>query len=274
MMNIKYFLAISLVSFSACFSERYIKSTKYDYQEEIMVKGLSVIASQKINFVKMCQISETIDDQMGDFSFNITNCSEKPITLYVKNLKVSDQKGRQIRCITKKELLEANESSRFWRMFGCAVGAGLQSVNAQSAGNIDYQSNTCGSYNSNVRVVGSNGCASGTISGHGSSSTSGTVHVEALRQQAQRQVAQDTAANCNFIDATHNGVSARLKYNYFDSNTIFPGTSYSAIFRIKMSSDIEDELKYLKFTYDLGEEKHTFCFDCGKKVKKWYHFGC
>jgi hypothetical protein len=190
----------------------------------------------------------------------------------VSNLRISDQLGRPIRCIRKKELIADNESSRFWKQCGAGLCAGLQSVNAQSAGDINYKSQTHGNYNSNIKVIGSNGSANGSVSGYGSSTTSGTIHVEALRQQAQRQAAHDAAVMGNYIDTTHNAALFQLNNCYFDSTTIFPGKYYTADFRIEIPKDLEKELQYVIFTYDLGEETHTFCFYCGRVKKKWYHW--
>ncbi len=272
-MNATVFFIVSCLFVNACFAERYIKSTKYDYQNEILDKGVSIISSQKNNLVMMCQISETIADRKADFSFGISNFSDKPINFYVSNLRISDQLGRSIKCIRKKELIAENESSRSWRQFGAALCVGLQAANAQSAGDINYQSQTYGNYNSNINVIGSNEWANGSVYGSGSSTTSGTIHVEALRQQAQRQVAYDAAVIGNNINAKHDAVLFQLNNNYFDSTTIFPGTSYTADFRIEIPKNIAKELQYVMFTYDLGEERHTFCFYCGRVKKKWYHWG-
>ncbi len=272
-MKMKYLLVLSLLVFNVCFAERYIQPTKYDYQEEILIKGGAMIASNKTNSVLMYQTSETINNRKGNFYFMLSNQTDKLINFYVSNLRVTDQWGRPIRIVRKKEIIANKKNSKNLAIVASALCTGLESMNAQNAGNVAYQSHTNGNFNSNFNVYGSGGWVNGSVSGHNSSTTSGTVQIEALRQQAQRQVRQNAQQRNNTIEANYDDWEYRLNNFYFDSTTVFPGQAYAANFQIDVHKNIEKDLQYLLFKYDIGGEEHTFCFYCGREKKKWYHLG-
>ena len=269
-MKVKYFLALSFLFCNICFAERYIQPTKYDYQEEILIQGGSVIASNKINSVLMYQTSETINNRKGNFYFILSNQTDRPINFYISNFRVTDQWGRPIRIVRKKEIIAHKKSSKKWALFASAICTGLESANAQNAGIVNYQSHTNGNFNSNFNAYGSGGWVNGSVSGYNSSTTSGTVQIEALRQQAQRRVQRNAQQRNNTIQANYDDWEYRLYNFYFDSTTILPGNAYATNFQIDVHKNIEKNLQYLLFTYDMGGEEHTFCFYCGQEKKKWY----
>lgn len=265
-------LWMSIFSFECCLAERYIRPTKYDYQKEILVQGASVISSQKDeSLVLMYQTSKTIKNNRGNFYFIINNKSCDALNFYFNNLKVTDQFGRYVKVVHKKELISNKNNKKNWQLFMSALATGAESTRAQDAGRIDYQSNTNVHYNSNVKVFGSNGWATGSSVGNANIATKGSIHCEALRQQAMRQVQADADYRNDIIQANYDFDEYKLNNFYFDSTTIFPDAEYASNFQIEVPCDIENELEYLLFKFEVGNDIHTFCFFCGKEVKKWYH---
>lgn len=260
-------------SLDHCYADRYIVPTKYDYQEEVLIQGASIIVSNKNNTFSMYQTSEEIKDNRANFYFGFSNSTDRPITLYFSNLKVTDQWGRPIRVIHKNEHIDNKKSERNWRIFASALSAGLQSANAQNAGRIDYQTQSSGSFCSNSNSYGSTGWSRQSVNGYGNSYSQGTIHCEALRQQALRQVQEDASNRDHAIQNNYASWEHGLNNFYFDSTTVFPGTLYSANFQIEVPRHLEKELEYLVFTFEIENETHTFCFYCGERVKKWYEFG-
>lgn len=267
-------VVISFICFQNCFADYYIQPTKYEDQEEILVQGASIILSKKENSsILMYQTSKTITDRIGNFYFALKNNGYEKINFYFQNLKISDQMGRHVRIIPKQEHLENKVSVKNSRLFASALCTTLASMNAQNAGKINYQSNTNTFYRSNINAYGSNGYLNGSSTGYINSSTNGTIHSEALRQQAFRQVTTDSIYRNQAIEANYETDIDNLHNFYFDSSTILPDTIYSANFQIEVPKEIEKELEYLLFTFEVENVTHTFCFYCGEKVKKWYHFG-
>lgn len=267
----KRILFILVLLSNKCFSERFIQPTKYDYQNEILINGGSVIQSEKRNSVVMFQTSPTIKGNRANFYFSFENRTFQPINLYTYNLRVTDQWGRQIRVIPKQELLADKNSQRNWTLFASAICAGMDSYNAQNAGTVHYNSCTHSNSSSYFHTHGSNGCTNGNVYTAGTSVTHGTIHSEALRQQALRQADQDAIARNVYISSVYNEWDFKLNNYYFDSNTVFPSTTYGANFQIDVPNWIEKDIQYLLFTLDVGCEKHTFCFYCGNE-KNWHLF--
>lgn len=266
-MRIQFFLMLFLVALGECFGDRFIHSTKYEDQEEVFVDGGSVIVSNKTNSVFMYQTSERMSDR-GNFYFSISNETHSPINFCFSDLKVTDQWGRDIKVVHKKELIAAKKSAHNWQTFASLLCLGIESANAQNAGKIHYQSHTTDNYRANFNAYGSNqSWVHGSVYGSGSSTTTGTVHCEALRQQAIRRVQDDAGRRQEQIQAHYHDWEYRLNNFYFDSNTIFPKTSYSVNFQIVLDKEVEKDLQYLLFTYQVGGEEHTFSYYCGDKVK-------
>jgi hypothetical protein len=257
---------------SYCFAERYIVPTKYDYQEEVLIQGASIIVSKKHNTVSMYQTSETIIDNKANFYFSVSNHTNKSINLFFSSLKITDQSGRQIKVVHKNELISNKKSKKNWEIFASALCCGLDSMNAQNAGRIDYQSHTNSNFNSNFNAHGSNGWVAGSVNGYSSSTTHGTIHCEALRQQALAQAQQNASYRNNLIEGSYASWEYGLNNFYFDSTTVFSDLTYSTNFQIEIPSDVEKELQYMMFSFEIENETHTFCFYCGEEVKKWYHF--
>lgn len=261
--KIKLSFIVALLFCNAAFAERYIQPTKYNDQEEVLVQGGTITISHKNNAVAMFQTSETLKGRRGNFHFVLTNNTDRPINFYFENLRVTDQWGRPVRVVPKQELISDRKSKRNWESFGSALITGMDTINAQSAGDVSYRSHTSGNSYSRINTHGSRGWSNTAIAGHSSSTTTGTMHVEAYRQQALRQAGQDAAIRDHAIDSKFEESKYRLNNFYFDSNTIFPGSEYAANFQIQVDKNVERDLQYLLFTYDMGGEKHTFCYYCG-----------
>lgn len=266
-------MIFSFFIFTDSYAERYIVPTKYENQEEALIQGSPIIISKKINQVLMYQTCETIDANRANFFFSIKNDTDQPIHFYCSNLRVTDQDGREVKVINKADLLAAKKSQRNWKAFGSAMTALNDSLKAQKAGTMNYQTTTNSCAHSNFNSYGSKGWQAGSANAYSSSTTYGTVHCEALRQQALRQAQIDSDLRNHAIQSNYAKSTEDIHNFYFDSNTIFPTTIYSANVQIEVPKKIEKELQYLLFTFDLGTETHTFSFFCGEKVKKWYHFG-
>lgn len=260
-MRVVFFITVSFLFCNICFAERYIQSTKYENQEEIFIRGGSAIASDKINYVLMYKTSNTIINRKGNFYFELANRTEKPIHFYLSNLRVTDQWGRPVRIVSKNELIANKKSSKDWDLLASSLRKDRDTKDAQNAGNVSYQSQ------SNCNMYGSGGCANEKYS------STATVHVEALSQLAKRQAQIDAQERNNIIQSNYEDWEYCLNNFYLETTTVFPGHSYAANFQIDMHKDIEKDLQYLLFTYDIGGEEHTFCFYCGREKKKWYRFG-
>ena len=269
-MRLVFFMILSFLLCNVCDAERYIQPTKYENQEEYFIKGGSVIASNKTNSVLMYKTSNTIKNRKANFYFVLSNKTDKPVNFYVSNLRVNDQWGRPVRIVSRREQIANKKSSKNWALLASTMRARLDSMNAQNAGNVSYQSQTYEDFNSNFNAYDSEGWANGSVYGQHPSVTTGTVQVEALRQQAQRQVQKDAQHRNNAIQGTYKDWEYRLNNFYIETTTVFPEQSYAANFQIDVHKDIEKDLQYLLFTYDIGGEEHTFCFYCGREMKKWY----
>lgn len=245
---------------SHCFAGKYLAPTKYEDQEEILVQGSPIIVSHKTHEVSMYQTLEKITTGRANFYFTLTNNGDRPFNFYFQNLKVSDQFGRPIEVVHKTELIQDKNSSKNWQFFGSAIQSFADSLEAERAGKIDYHSHTDNHFGSCTNTIGSHGWASTAQNGYNSTVSSGSVHSEALRQQALRQAREDSAIRSSQIQDTFDTWEEKINNFYFDSNTVFPKTSYSANFQIKIPRHIEKSLRYLLFTYEVGGETHTFCF--------------
>ena len=269
-MNLKYFLPLLFLYVNACYADRFIQATKYDYQEEVLIQGCPVTVSNKINSALMYQTCETLKDRKASFYFSLSNKTDKPINFLFSDLHVTDQSGKPIKVVSKKEIIAIKENSKNWNLFTSALRTNTDTINANKAGTVQYQSQTNSRYSSNFNESGNRTRSS--KSGQNSSATNGTIHIEALRQQALRNVQNDAKSRNDAIQANYDDWIYRLNNFYFDSTTIFPGCTFSANFHIEVDKYIEEKLQYLIFTYHIDGEEHKFCFYCEKKKKEWYQF--
>lgn len=253
---------ISLISPVVCFANHYIQPTKGEGQEEILVQGASVLASNKQNSVLMYQTSEKLTKGKANFYFILENHSESPINFYFQNLQVTDQWGRPIQVVHRQKHLENKNSEKNWKLFASAVNTVVDSAEADKAGTVNYKSQTDSYSSTNVNVIGSDGWRRGQIFSGGHSSTRGKVECEALRRQAQREVWSDAQNRDHSIQTSYKRWEHGLSNYYFDSNTVFPNSSYAANFQIAVPKSLEKELEYLFFTYDVNGETHTFVYYC------------
>ncbi|CCB87426.1 putative uncharacterized protein [Parachlamydia acanthamoebae UV-7] len=254
------------------FADRYIIPTTYDSQDEVLIQGALATISNKKNSLLMYQTCEKIVCNKANFYFSFSNLTDHPIHLYFSNLKVTDQLGRPIKVMHKKELIDNKKSEKNWKIFASAIYAGIQTANAENAGRIDYVSKTKKHSKTHFDVCDSRKRIHGTVKESNKSVTKGTIHCEALRQQALRRVDEDSEKRDSLIQDNYKAWEYGLNHFYFDSTTVFPDTIYASNFQIEVPKQIEKELEYLIFTFETEGENHSFCFYCGDAVKKCYHF--
>ena len=236
-------------------------------QHEWLRQGQTLWVSGKHNPVSVCSTEKVMKNGKGTFFISCSNNAEFPINLYFQNVSITDQWGRPIRLIHKEELIEKKKSQTRWAQFASALCTGLDACSAQNAGDIHFQSNTSETYRVNQSNHGANGWNNNHGSMHGSSSTSGTIHCEALKRQALEQVTRDGQARKALITNEYENYESSYNHHYFDSNTLLPQTCYESFFHIAIPKDIEKNLEYLFVNVDLGGERHTFCFYCAHPKK-------
>ena len=258
----KMFLCLALFSASAfCYGEHYIVPTKYDDQEEILDHGGVILNSSKINDVLMYQTQETIKRNRANFFFSISNFSGQKINLYTQNVRVTDQFGRPIRIVPKRELIKNKRRDTNWQLFTSGMVGCLESGEADQAGKTTYERNTRTTaltrYHTRGRInesVDTNVC----------STTYGSVHNEAERQRALRAARQDAFNRDQAILRRQACFEEGMQSNYFDAETIYPGEGFSANLQIEIPKEILKDLEFILFHFDLEEEQHTFAFYAGE----------
>lgn len=266
-MKLLYLVLSSILICNVCYGDRYIQPKKFSHQEEILVNGGTILASDKENSVLMYKTSQTMKKGRGNFYFVLINNSGDPINFYFSNLIVTDQWGRPIRVVHKNELIADKKSTRNVKLFLTALTAGLETINASKAAEVSYASHTNTRYRTNVHSCGSDGWYNSLSSESCVSTTHGTMYCEAFRQQAIRQAERDALERSHSAHAVFNAWDYGLKNYYFDSNTVHPNSQYGANFQIEVPREIEADLEYLLFTYDLDGETHTFRYYCWNDMK-------
>ncbi len=205
--------------------------------------------------------------EIAGFILRVQITVESRLIFIFKNLSVTDQWGRPIRVLKKEEMIAKKKTKARWKQFASALCTGLQSYNAQSAGDIKFHSNTTDNYYFNGRssVLGGWVNSSGNI--YGSSSTSGTIQCEALKRQAMQEVNMQGQLRSAMIEEECKEYESTMKSCYFDSNTLFPNVLHESIFQIAVPRNIENQLEYLFINLDVGGERHTFCFYCANQSR-------
>ena len=172
-----------------CFASEYkITPMKMEMQNELLIQGNTLLVSGQHNPVILCQTEKTVKDDFGTFYVACANNESYPINLYFQNLTVTDQLGRPIRVVPKEELISKKKTKTYWKQFASALCNGLESCNAQKAGDITFQSNSRENFYFNKRSVGTSGWVNSNGNIYGSTSTNGTIHCEALKRQAMNEV--------------------------------------------------------------------------------------
>src|ERR1700722_1167717 len=261
----RYFLLFSITLTLLninCFPIQRIIPLKYPDQKEILSQGEVILFSQKQNHLIICSKDGVIKKGRGTIFFALQNTSFNPLNLYFHNINISDQYGRKIYIIPKKVLLSEEQTKANWKIFASALATACETVGAQDAGTINYRTNTYSDYSINTRTTGYNGGynLNGNISG--STFTSGSIHCEALRQQAMDRVNVNSYLRLNQIDQELTETTIGMNNFYFDSNTLFSGDVYETRFQFEIPRKIEKELRNIFISFDLGNERHTFCFRC------------
>jgi len=241
------FFVLFLSSMYVSGVEKNIIPTFYDHQKEVLIDGGSATLSQKENSILMFQTSKNLKGRRGNFYFSMMNLTDESVNFYPSNLRVTDQRGRSVRVVTKEELLSSNRRENNTLLFLSAISTGLGAYNASNTGTMNYQTQS--------RTINNRGLYSTTTS-------YGTIHSEGLRQQAVRNVEIDGAVRNSEIKKDFKDTEYGISNFYLDANTIFPESEYAANFQIDIPKEIETELEYLIFTYCIGSEEHSFCYHC------------
>lgn len=259
------FFALMLLSTTLlCFADHCIQPLKYPDQKEVLVQGGVILISEKTNCASIYQTCEEIENRKANFYFEVLNKGEHPINLYFQDLRVTDQAGRPIRIIPKQELIANKKSQANWRLFTSTLCEGIDTINAEEAGRVDYYAHSTTHHRARRSVFGSEGWAQGSVSASTTSTTHGVVYSEALRRQAVREAQEDAHIRNTAILGECAAWESNLRQYYFDSSTIAPNDLYGANIQIDIPRQVEKELEYLVFTVYVGEESHSFCFYCAK----------
>lgn len=260
----KLFIALALFSALPLFSEKCIHPVKYDDQEEILERGGIMLLSSKIHDVLIYQTQESIRGRRANFFFSITNLGERPINFYFDNLRASDQCGRPLRIVPKRELIRNKKQQTGWNLFASGLVECLEADRANHAGETTFYSETRTSTRASVGRRGRE-CRPTHIESCSSSATYGVIHNEAERQRALRQVRRDASLRTEAIVARQQIFEEGIQNTYFDSETVYPDENYSANFQIEIPKSIERDLEFILIHFDLGDEEHTFAFYTGKR---------
>lgn len=246
------------------FADHCIYPAKYPDQKEVLVQGGIILISEKTNSASIYQTCEAIENRKANFYFEIFNKEERPINFYFQDLQVTDQNGRPIRIVPKQELIANKQSQANWKLFASTLCEGIDTLNAEEAGRIDYYSHSSTRHRSQRSVFGSEGWAQSNTHAATTTTTHGVVYSEALRRQAIREAQEDAHIRNTVILGDAAAWETNLRQNYFDSSTIAPDSIYGANIQIDIPRQIEKELEYLVFTVNVGEEAHSFCFYCSR----------
>lgn len=263
----KFILTICFICSVGFGSSYSIFPCKMEGQNELLMQGEKLIISRKQHGVLLYQTDRILKNGDCRFYLACSNNSDTPLNLYFQNLSVTDQWGRPIRVVRKEELIAKKKTKTRWKRFASALCTGLESYNAQSAGDISFKTNTIDNYYLNGSSMGSNGWVNTYGNIYGSSSTNGTIHCEALKRQAMQQVNLQSQARSAMIEDEYQDYEFAIKNNYFDSNTLFPNDLNERIFQISVPKNIENQLEYIFVNLDISGERHTFCFYCANNSK-------
>lgn len=257
-------LASFFLFFNYGFAERCILPMRHGNHEEIYIQGGKALLSNGLNSsIMMFNTCPKLKGQRGNFYFSIANHTRLPLHFLVHQLTVTDQWGRRVRVVPKQELIHVKKRQKSWKLFFSGLLTGLQSIDAESAGDIEYRSCTDTRIDTSIRNRDSHRNGNSAIHERARSKTHATIHSEALRQQAQREIDRDAAVRRGRIRADYNYWKHGLTNYYFDSRTLFPEDIYGANLQIEVPKGVEQDLEYLIFTFDLAGEKHSFSFYCG-----------
>lgn len=252
-------LALMIFLSAPLFSERSIHPTKYEDQEEILEKGGVMLLSSKIHDVLIYQTQESLRGRRANFFFSITNYGERPVNLYFANLTATDQVGRPIRIVPKRELIRNKKQQTGWNLLASGVVECLEADQASNAGDTTFHTVTrerervrYGRAGRRERPV--------VVDSASTSTTCGVIHNEAERQRALRAVRQDASLRNSAIIARQQMFEDDMQSHYFDAETIYPDENYAANFQIEVPKSIEKDLQFILLHFDLGEERHTFAF--------------
>lgn len=243
-----------------CYGESSIHPTKYYDLEKIYLMGEPIFLSKKNNSVLMYQTGKKIKYHKANFYFALFNQSEKPINFLFTNLKVTDQKGRPVKVLHKNAIIEGKRKRKSLELLCSAIIAGLDDFNVSQAGRVNAFSEANTSYFSNTSSYTSQGYMRNESSTYMTTNTTTTFYSDALQRQAERQVQIDYQNRVVAINRGFESFCYGMHRYYFDSHTVFPGRLYAANFQIYISKEMEEELEYLFFTYEVDGEEHCFCY--------------
>lgn len=259
-MRILVFLAF-FISISPCaMADRYLYAMKAPEQEEILVQGAPILASEQEHSVLMYQTCKGVKRGRGNFYFILTNGGGDSFNFYASNLRVSDQCGRPVRVVPKRELIADKRGEKNRKSFLSDLLYIFDLFAADDAGTVECESHSV----SKLRKHRKSCWVDESVCKTEVTSSKSTLYCDALRRQALRQADEDEARREGAIKGNYEQWKYKLSNFYLDSNTIFPHSDYAANFQIEVPKKIEKELEYLVFTYDVGDETHSFRYDCPK----------
>jgi len=253
---------LMLLTANTCFANHDIFPVKMDGQDEIFINGGVVIRSEKQFSMELYQTRSEIKNGKANFYFAVANNTNRLVNIHFNDLMVTDQLGNPLRVVTKNELLNSKKNCASWKHFFSAICTFADSCQADKAGDINYNETSCSSYNSRASRCGLGRVSCVNSNTSAISSTSGQLHCEALRQQAQRQVYEDASLRTSLIEQEYIDGEYAVKNFYFDSNTVFPNTIYGANFYVDVPRQLERGIQYIFVNFYIENELHTFCFMC------------
>ncbi|CRX39545.1 hypothetical protein [Estrella lausannensis] len=252
-------IALILLLSAPLFSERSIHPTKYEDQEEILENGGVMLLSSKIHDVLIYQTQETIRGRRANFFFSITHYGDRPVNLYFESLTATDQMGRPLRIIPKRELIRSKKQQTRWNLFASGLVECLEADRANNAG--DTTIHTVTRKRERVRYQGDERRGRPiNVESAATYTSCGVIHNEAERQRALRAVRHEASARNSAIVARQQIFEEDMHSHYFDAQTIYPDENFAANFQIEIPKTVEKDLQFILIHLDLGEERHTFAF--------------
>lgn len=228
--------------FTTCYGkERHVTGVRFnESQGEYFIKGCKNLVSKKKHSISMNCKRSCLKKGRGCFSFSILNNGNKPINFYPSNVRVFDQNGATIKIVPLSEQLNLANSDYKWNRFFFGTDAFFQWFNIKDAGMTYEKKVFYGPSGPNVME--------------------GYSQDNYRRNQAYRELAKETTALGKKVALLYSLITEGLNNCYLNAHTIFPDRVYSANLEIRVPKKILKNAKYLIFEYDIGGEKHSFCF--------------
>jgi len=259
-------LCVMLFISGACFGDRQLQLAKYDGQEELYEKGGLMLFSSKQNDILFYQTSSTLKYNKANFYFSFTNCGDKPVNINENSLTVTDQFGRRIRVVPKSELVKTKQKAHSWAMFSANLSELANTMEASKAGDTTVHTHAHGQ-----AVTDSAKYKRGKLKTSEHTNTTYTdcsstyIRSEAERQRALTETRQEAALRRLAINNEMNQFENKMDDNYFAAQTVYPEEAFSANLQIDVPKEIEKDLQYIYFYFNVDGEQHIFAVYAGCK---------